>query len=610
MSLVTFPRQFLVDANGSPRVGARAYFYQAGTTTEITTYTTPAYAVAHANPVLSLASGLFPTVYVNPSVNSTYKMVITDSDDVAIYTEDNIPALGFTQSDVGSSLNPQTTAEESADVDPPSKFYERGHILRYIPTAQHAAIYAGTSTYDASDAAQDWLDSLQPGDTATLVGVVRAQGLVLTTSDITFAGAGWLKPVSNSSAASVLTIGSDSPSTLVRRIKGAIKIGDPVGGVTTWSNISGLTLLQCVEADLGLDFRGLNVGWDGTPSASAVAYNTFRMGLCLNCKTGILMNPSSSGYVNENLFIGGRFTLSSGQYEHGCISVDIKNPTANTPNNNRFVGPSFEGNAQYLNIAGSDNVVEMARFEPGLSGTAGTDYAETLIEVTGTRNSIGFSYNSDLTSGNHSINHGAGTRVDNQGFTIAGVDLTDYFYPGAWARVTVSGTAYIVPIVGASFSTDTSVIVGSPVITDDPTAVVTPRIKNSGTLNSLKVANLPIPSISAMKGMSQQDMLLFLSRCAMYITARGGDYPALTLGPGGSSNDYALRVTDFDDVRAYIRSNGALQCQNFGMAGATPAGKQSAITAPTGGSTIDTESRAAVNSIITVLETFGLVTAN
>lgn len=40
------------------------------------------------------------------------------------------------------------------------------------------------------------------------------------------------------------------------------------------------------------------------------------------------------------------------------------------------------------------------------------------------------------------------------------------------------------------------------------------------------------------------------------------------------------------------------------------AARQSAITAPTGGATIDAEARTAINAVITALEAFGLVTPN
>lgn len=42
----------------------------------------------------------------------------------------------------------------------------------------------------------------------------------------------------------------------------------------------------------------------------------------------------------------------------------------------------------------------------------------------------------------------------------------------------------------------------------------------------------------------------------------------------------------------------------------TPITTQTAITAPTGGATTDAEARAAINSVITVLEAFGLVAPN
>lgn len=43
---------------------------------------------------------------------------------------------------------------------------------------------------------------------------------------------------------------------------------------------------------------------------------------------------------------------------------------------------------------------------------------------------------------------------------------------------------------------------------------------------------------------------------------------------------------------------------SFGL-GVTPAGRQANITAPTGGATVDNESRNAIISILNVLDTFG-----
>lgn len=53
-----------------------------------------------------------------------------------------------------------------------------------------------------------------------------------------------------------------------------------------------------------------------------------------------------------------------------------------------------------------------------------------------------------------------------------------------------------------------------------------------------------------------------------------------------------------------------IDTQKLGVGDATPTTTKTAITAPTGGATTDAEARTAINSIITVLEQFGLVVAN
>lgn len=105
MSLVFLPRQQSIDQNGLPREAALAYFYASGTSTPITVYTTGAYSVAHTNPVESVSGGLFPAIHVNPSVNSTYKLVLIDADGTTVYSEDNIPTEGSQlRSDLASTV--------------------------------------------------------------------------------------------------------------------------------------------------------------------------------------------------------------------------------------------------------------------------------------------------------------------------------------------------------------------------------------------------------------------------------------------------------------------------------------------------------------------------
>lgn len=72
---------------GVPVSGAKLHFYQAGTTTDITTYQDSGKVTPHANPVVADASGRFAAIYVD---EATYKCVLKDASDVTLQTFDNI----------------------------------------------------------------------------------------------------------------------------------------------------------------------------------------------------------------------------------------------------------------------------------------------------------------------------------------------------------------------------------------------------------------------------------------------------------------------------------------------------------------------------------------
>jgi hypothetical protein len=57
------------------------------------------------------------------------------------------------------------------------------------------------------------------------------------------------------------------------------------------------------------------------------------------------------------------------------------------------------------------------------------------------------------------------------------------------------------------------------------------------------------------------------------------------------------------------RPVGGVQTDKFGV-GQAPVARQAAITSPTGGATIDSQARTAIDLIITRLEVAGLITPN
>lgn len=84
-------RQFH-DANGAPLVYGFVYTYEAGTSTPKATYSDSDLVTPLANPVVLDGDGR-ATIYLSPG---GYKFKVSDSDDVELYTIDNVCDVGQT----------------------------------------------------------------------------------------------------------------------------------------------------------------------------------------------------------------------------------------------------------------------------------------------------------------------------------------------------------------------------------------------------------------------------------------------------------------------------------------------------------------------------------
>lgn len=92
-----------LDANGYVAAGAKATIYAAGTSTLISVYSDTAGTVAAANPVIADGNGFWPQRFVSTAA----KAVVTDADDVSLYTLDPVPATaGEAASASGVSFDP------------------------------------------------------------------------------------------------------------------------------------------------------------------------------------------------------------------------------------------------------------------------------------------------------------------------------------------------------------------------------------------------------------------------------------------------------------------------------------------------------------------------
>lgn len=103
-----------IDANGDPYSGAKAYFFDAGTTTPQVTYTDAAFSIPHDHPVVANSSGMFPAIFLVEE--TSYRLRITDADDVTIHDVDNISV-------------PTATVPEPPEGDTAAEFlYQTGDI--------------------------------------------------------------------------------------------------------------------------------------------------------------------------------------------------------------------------------------------------------------------------------------------------------------------------------------------------------------------------------------------------------------------------------------------------------------------------------------------------
>jgi hypothetical protein len=87
MQLAPLAKFLAFDLNGDPLSGGKVYTYAAGTTTPRATYTDSTGGTANANPVILNARGE-ADIWIDRTLG--YKLVLTDSNDVTVWTVDNI----------------------------------------------------------------------------------------------------------------------------------------------------------------------------------------------------------------------------------------------------------------------------------------------------------------------------------------------------------------------------------------------------------------------------------------------------------------------------------------------------------------------------------------
>jgi len=102
------------DASNAPYTGAKAYFFDVGTTTPQITYTDAALSIPHDHPVVALANGWFPPVFLPDQ--SSHRLRILDGDDNTLWDVDNISVPTTTPPEIPDSETPTEQLFQTGDL--------------------------------------------------------------------------------------------------------------------------------------------------------------------------------------------------------------------------------------------------------------------------------------------------------------------------------------------------------------------------------------------------------------------------------------------------------------------------------------------------------------
>lgn len=142
-------KQQYFTAGGIPLVGGKVYTYAAGTTTPLATYTDAAAGTPNTNPVILDSRGE-ASIFFSAA---NYKIVVKDSLDSTIWTQDNLPGdlAGSLAASTGSSLVGHIAAGTGAVATTVQAFFRRFLFASQYGTFAQAVTAAATKRL--------WIDS-------------------------------------------------------------------------------------------------------------------------------------------------------------------------------------------------------------------------------------------------------------------------------------------------------------------------------------------------------------------------------------------------------------------------------------------------------------------
>lgn len=168
--LLVPPKARFVDSNGDALASGKVYFYEAGTSTPLDTYTDKAAGTANANPVILDSRGE-ADIWL---ADAAYKVVLTDSDDNTIWTVDDVKYINDDSVDTAMIADGAITTAKIAD----------GAVTRdKLGNTLHSTGKSSVKTADYTALTTDdiiLVDAISNDVTVTLPAVASSDDQILT----------------------------------------------------------------------------------------------------------------------------------------------------------------------------------------------------------------------------------------------------------------------------------------------------------------------------------------------------------------------------------------------------------------------------------------------
>ena len=298
--VLSFNPNRALTANIDAAAAARAFFYDAGTTTLRTVYADSALTTPHASPLVANAAGIFPAVYVD---GAAVKVVAQDAAGATLYTLDpcvKVAATGATAAQV--SFAPSTAAPYTnvqAAIDDLATVRSGGDADRIINGDMNIWQRGTSGTANGYTAADRWANSLSGGTVTQSRQAFTLGGALGSTQPTYFLR----QTVSGQTLASQYAI-------TAQNIEGVRSYAGQTITVLGWAKLAtgaGNVAIEAVQ----------NFGTDGSPSASVTGINPSSISLSASWTpfAAVLNIPSITGKTlgsNGNDYLQVNFWTSAG----------------------------------------------------------------------------------------------------------------------------------------------------------------------------------------------------------------------------------------------------------------------------------------------------------